>query len=319
MTTLFGRPGSLTRDCSEVTNSRLRSLIATRNVGPFRATGLVSLLDDLESIFQKVRQEKPEVYAAVKTQGMLCCRAIRRTDGTLGTAFSNHSWGCAMDVQFGAEIDPRGDGRCQEGLLELYPYFHEKRWYWGAGYSGRLEDAMHFEASQELLQERYGAGQAPVTPAASNGMAADRLRSTYFAGRSDFAAIARGASALSRSGERSETCGLLQDALNHLAQRWPERYAACAVDTAGGTHRGIFGGKTETAVKAFQKEHNRQESGLVDAGTLGLLDDALQVEAAPILRHPLLAGHPVLQAMADGRLWIGKRADNAEQDGVREI
>jgi hypothetical protein len=32
---IFGQPGKLTTDCSEITNSNLESLIETRNVGPF--------------------------------------------------------------------------------------------------------------------------------------------------------------------------------------------------------------------------------------------------------------------------------------------
>ena len=73
--------------------------------------------------------------------------------------------------------------------MELYPYFHEKSWYWGAAYSGNLEDSMHFEATCELLQNRYAAGRPPVVSPSSQELSSDRLHSTFVAGREDLAAI----------------------------------------------------------------------------------------------------------------------------------
>jgi hypothetical protein len=51
MRRIFGVPGALSRDCSLIQNHALRELLQTRNVGPFRVTGLARLLDDLEAIF----------------------------------------------------------------------------------------------------------------------------------------------------------------------------------------------------------------------------------------------------------------------------
>ena len=51
-------------------------------------------------------------------------------------------------------LDPRGDDKVQRGLLAIYRYFHKHGWFWGAEF--RVEDAMHFELSQEKIIEFYG-------------------------------------------------------------------------------------------------------------------------------------------------------------------
>jgi hypothetical protein len=151
---VFGIPGNLTEDCSPITNSRLRRLLVTDDVGPFRVTGLRPAVAALKRIFSKVKQEKPQVYAEVKTAGMLCCRKIRR-----GSSYSNHSWGTAIDLKFGNQLDKVGDGKTQVGLLELAPYFNAEKFYWGAEFGGSREDSMHFETSRELIQQWQGTGE----------------------------------------------------------------------------------------------------------------------------------------------------------------
>lgn len=143
----LGKPrGTLTTDCAAVTNARLKSLIVTANVGPFRVTGIKPAIESLKQIFAKLKAEKPQVYAEVKTAGMLCCRAIRGSK----TSFSNHSWGTAIDLYFGDYVDTLGDDKTQRGLLELYPYFRAAGWFWGAEFS--REDSMHFEVSDETMR-----------------------------------------------------------------------------------------------------------------------------------------------------------------------
>jgi len=97
---------------------------------------------------------RPELLAAyngLKTAGGLCCRPIKRSDGSAGGAYSNHSWGVAVDFFFGNTIDPRGDGKTQYGLSLIAPFFNAEKLYWAAGFRGSEEDAMHFESSQESL------------------------------------------------------------------------------------------------------------------------------------------------------------------------
>ena len=118
----------------------------TASVGPFRVTGLDIAVQSLARVMDSVRRHDPEVYAQLGTAGMLCCRFVRGSK----TVLSNHSWGTAVDLTFGGEVDPRGDGKCQLGLLRVYRFFHQEGWYWGAGFP--REDAMHFELADETVR-----------------------------------------------------------------------------------------------------------------------------------------------------------------------
>lgn len=141
---VLGRPGALTTNCSPVTNPQLRRLMVTANVGPFRVTGLKPAVNELKVIFATVKREKPALYSQLGTAGMLCVRKVRG-----GSNFSNHSWGTAIDLKINGKLDQRGDNRTQVGLKQLYPYFHNRGFYWGAEFP--TEDSMHFEASKELI------------------------------------------------------------------------------------------------------------------------------------------------------------------------
>jgi hypothetical protein len=45
-----------------------------------------------------------------------------------------------------------GDGVALFGLVRLAPFFQEEKFFWGAGFKPKeFEDAMHFEASEELI------------------------------------------------------------------------------------------------------------------------------------------------------------------------
>ena len=132
-------------ECRPVTNPKLRNRIITRSVGPFRVTELDLAVDSLCRVMDRLKAVDPEAYAQVGSAGMLCCRFVRGSKKTL----SSHSWGTAIDLTFGEEVDPRGDGKCQLGLLRLYPHFHAEGWYWGAGFP--REDSMHFEIAEETI------------------------------------------------------------------------------------------------------------------------------------------------------------------------
>lgn len=127
------------------TGQKTKSLIVTMDVGPFRATGLKPFLELLKKIFAKVKAEKPQLYEDLKTAGCLNIRPQRGSNSII----SNHSWGIAIDLYFGDAVTPRGSGQTEQGLLELYPYFHNEGLYWGVEY--RVDDGMHVEASLELL------------------------------------------------------------------------------------------------------------------------------------------------------------------------
>jgi hypothetical protein len=147
MMEIFGAPGKLTKDCSPITNPRLKKETVTANVGPFNVTGWKPAVDALRAIFTEIKAEMPDVFAQVQTAGMSCVRHVRQNP----SRFSNHSWGTAVDVFFGSDVDDTGDGKCQAGLLKMAPIFNKHEWYWGAEFS--LEDSMHFEVSDELIRK----------------------------------------------------------------------------------------------------------------------------------------------------------------------
>jgi uncharacterized protein YoxC len=133
-------------NCQSVTNPRLRERLETRQVGPIRVTMLKPALDSLERIVAQLREQEPDIYAALGTAGALCVRLIRGST----RAISNHSWATAIDVKLQGQLDGFGDGGTQFGLLLLAELFNEEGWYWGATYS--REDSMHFEVGVETLR-----------------------------------------------------------------------------------------------------------------------------------------------------------------------
>lgn len=132
----------------------LKGKIVTEDVGPFRLTGFKPFLDVLKKVFAEYKAKFPDQYADLTTAGCLCPRLVRGSKSTP----SNHCWGTAVDLGFGGVIDSRGDGLCYKGLLDLYSIAKKYGLFWGAGFN--TEDAMHFEASEELLREWESKGIA---------------------------------------------------------------------------------------------------------------------------------------------------------------
>lgn len=149
MISTFGVPGDFddAKDCTEITSKKLAPKIVTQNVGPFKATGHVTALESLKRILNTVRIKDKELYLLLRSAGMTCCRLVRGST----TQWSNHSFGFAIDIMIGDELDTRGDDLVQVGLMRLYPYFHAEGWFWGAEFG--KEDAMHFEVSSELFMD----------------------------------------------------------------------------------------------------------------------------------------------------------------------
>jgi hypothetical protein len=161
MTSILGSPQLPLNDddCQDKKASqKVKDLLETRNVGPFSAKGIKPFLDLLTRVFARVKSGNPDLYSAIKQDGVLCVRYIKDT-----SIVSNHSWGTAIDFTMlntdtgKHELDwPRGNGTVQLGCLELYKYFKEEgmttgEWcFWGAGFS--REDGMHFEASDQLIK-----------------------------------------------------------------------------------------------------------------------------------------------------------------------
>lgn len=145
--------GKLTSKCNrDNISQKIEHRIVTRDVGPFSLTGLDLFLDVMEKVFAEFKQVNPGAYADLFNGGCLCVRLVRGSKESP----SNHSWGTAWDGGFGGMVDSRGDGFCFKGMLDLYAIAKKHKLFWGATFG--TEDAMHFEASEELIREWVKAG-----------------------------------------------------------------------------------------------------------------------------------------------------------------
>jgi putative peptidoglycan binding protein/D-alanyl-D-alanine carboxypeptidase-like protein len=222
MLSLLGNPrDSYTDDCQPVTNPNLSGLVVVESVGPFRAQGLRPAIASLRQVLQDVAQTHADIHAALGTAGMLCARLVRGSAHSI----SNHSWGTAIDLTVAGVLDRRGDGFVLRALADIAPIFNHHGWFWGAGFA--TEDAMHFEASDDLIRQWHidglvGRG-APPPPV------------------------------LLTVGDRGPEVRVLQTRLN-------ERGAALTVD-------GVFGTGTRAAVAAFQVAHGLRGDGVVGPKT----------------------------------------------------
>jgi hypothetical protein len=148
----LGQPrSSYSADCQPVTNTQLKQHFTSAMVGPLHVQGFSPAVDSLREVFADIAREQPGVYTLLGTAGMLCCRLQRGSS----TKISNHSWGTAIDLTIAKVLDQRGDGKVQYGLTLIAPIFNRHGWYWGGAFP--VEDGMHFEASQRLI-ELWAAG-----------------------------------------------------------------------------------------------------------------------------------------------------------------
>jgi hypothetical protein len=164
LTAKLGRPGSpLTAACFSCncapTNATILSSKITEKVGPFSVTGLKPAVSALRRALDKVKIEKPDLYGQLKSAGSFCACPVKRSNGSPGSEYDTRSWGTAIRIYFGSNVDPSGDGKTQAGLAQLAPYLNAEGFYWGAGFSGSSENSMHFEASQELINKWVQSGE----------------------------------------------------------------------------------------------------------------------------------------------------------------
>ncbi|MGB7924045.1 MAG: peptidoglycan-binding protein [Pyrinomonadaceae bacterium] len=211
-----------------MTNRTLRNLIKTEDVGPFRAMGLSAAIDSLREVMSDIQREEPEVFAGLGNNGMLC---VRRVTGS-ATAISNHAWGTAIDLHLNGVGDTRGDRErtAQVGLVRIAPIFNRHGWFWGAGF--RVEDAQHFELSDQRIRQLHADGVFTGAPATLPEVALS-------------------------IGDRGQQVRRLQEKLNELGEE-------LEVD-------GIFGMNTHAAVVSFQARNNLAPDGVVGPRTRAAL------------------------------------------------
>lgn len=149
----FGSPGIPHPDCGKLTVGRFRQRIVTKWVGPFQTEGFDVAVERLHQAFVALKadtdwEQSDSLFNSLKSAGMLCVRKRRGSD-----AWSNHAWGTGVDLYCGSEVVPQGSHECHAGLLEFYPYLHAQGFYWGAEFSGKSIDGMHFELCAEVIAE----------------------------------------------------------------------------------------------------------------------------------------------------------------------
>jgi hypothetical protein len=224
MQALIGRPrATFSSACLPVTNPRIAAMMVTRDVGPFAVTGLRPAVEALALILIEVRRAFPDIHGQLGTAGMLCARYVRDSL----SAISNHSWGTAIDLTVGGLLDARGDDQVQAGLRAIAPIFNRHGFFWGAGF--RIEDAMHFEASDQLVRRWSREGRFG-TP--------ERYRSPGM-----------------MFGDRGPEIEALQLALNR------------ALDGESIDVDGVFGRDTRAAVIDVQRQSGLASDGIVGAST----------------------------------------------------
>jgi len=135
--------------CCDSQSPITRANLVDMDVGPFNLRVFKPFGEALKGVFEDVLASRPELFWYLKTAGSFCCRPVKHNGHALVGSFSNHAWGAAVDLYYGASIDAQGDGMSQQALFDLVPFFNAKKLFWGGGFG--LEDSMHFEASQDLV------------------------------------------------------------------------------------------------------------------------------------------------------------------------
>src|SRR6266852_6717155 len=67
----FGKPGQLTKNCSDPFQQFKKRLKFGVDIGPFKVSGLDFAVESLRQVFAEVQEQLPEVFDAVKNDGLL--------------------------------------------------------------------------------------------------------------------------------------------------------------------------------------------------------------------------------------------------------
>jgi hypothetical protein len=171
MTRLLGAPVEplVQNECRNGQASLLvRALLETRRITPnFRLTGIKPALDSIEKVLAAVKVLHSDLIDGLGTEGMLCVRHKKPTNGAFSSDPSNHSWGTAVDFKFGSGEAPGNTGlRVPRWVALLVPFFNAEGWFSGISF----HDTMHFEVADETIRKWNDQGLlAPATPVAAAG------------------------------------------------------------------------------------------------------------------------------------------------------
>ncbi len=154
MVRILGRPrDSIDQTCRPMTNPRLKDMLRTEQVGPVRVTMLEPAMESFKRVMARIEAAEPALHAKLGTAGGLCVRATRGS-----SSFSSHSFGLAIDLKIDGELDAFRDGATQCALIFVADFFLEEGWVWGAHWRS-VEDSMHFQVSEEKLEEWSAEGR----------------------------------------------------------------------------------------------------------------------------------------------------------------
>jgi len=168
MIAMLGAPRDpLTTSCqNERASPQIAPLLETRRMTPqFRLTGIKPALDSVQAVLAQVKVAQPDLIDQLDTEGMICVRHRKPTDGSVSHAISNHSWGTAVDFKLTGQPAPGNTGpNVPRWLAILIPFFNQAGWVSGVGFHAR--DAMHFEVADETIRKWKQDGLLGVAPAA---------------------------------------------------------------------------------------------------------------------------------------------------------
>ena len=148
----LGVPGPLTPNCSPPTGAFAAHVVRHVSASVLIVTGYGAAVKLLQDALNDAATQVRDAFNGLETAGMLCVRS-RRGNTKL---YSNHSWGCAIDLYYGKDVVPQGVRKCHRGLVALAPFMNKHGWYWGAGFSGKSVDSMHFELAAETMARIHG-------------------------------------------------------------------------------------------------------------------------------------------------------------------
>lgn len=138
-------------------NKALQDLMQTFTIDSIRTTGLSAAVNSLREVIAEVTKTYPDLKGRIRTGGMCVPRFIsthktkKNPIPKKPSRLSNHSWGCAIDLNIDGVIDVQGDNVVLRGLELIAPIFNKYGWFWGGAYITAKEDGMHFEVSKEAL------------------------------------------------------------------------------------------------------------------------------------------------------------------------